>query len=151
MNFRRFFVIWRSLTTAHWHEERRRCRDWLLRFMQADQPKFLTKDKLRQAAMRELNVSKLSFDRGVDMVILIEDTGCHDWYALTDSRRARSQGSWRMLAETNHGGLGSTPFRRGLPDCTVASVRRCREINAINIRSIAGTNRHPSMTFTVLV
>jgi hypothetical protein len=46
------------------HEERRRCRDWLLKFMQDDQPKFLTKDELREAAMRELNVSKLSFDMG---------------------------------------------------------------------------------------
>jgi transposase InsO family protein len=36
------------------HEERRRCRDWLLKFMQDDQPKFLTKDELRSAAMRRL-------------------------------------------------------------------------------------------------
>jgi hypothetical protein len=41
-------------------KERRRCRDWLLKFMQGDQPKFLTKDELRAAAMRELDVSKLS-------------------------------------------------------------------------------------------
>src|SRR5437763_7090175 len=41
------------------HEERCRCRDWLLRFMQNDQPKILTKDELRAAAMRELSVSKL--------------------------------------------------------------------------------------------
>jgi hypothetical protein len=40
-------------------EERRRCRDWLLKFMQADQPKFLTKDELCAVAMRELNVSLL--------------------------------------------------------------------------------------------
>ena len=45
-------------------QERRRCRDWLLRLMQNNQPKFLTKDELRSAAMRELNVSKLSFDIG---------------------------------------------------------------------------------------
>ena len=32
-------------------EERRRCRDWLLPFMQDNQPKFLTKDELRGDAM----------------------------------------------------------------------------------------------------
>jgi hypothetical protein len=41
--------------------ERRRCRDWLIPFMN-DQPKFLTKDELRVAAMRQLNGSKSSFD-----------------------------------------------------------------------------------------
>jgi hypothetical protein len=58
--------------------ERRRCRDWLLPFMQIKQPKFLTKDELRSAAMRELNVSKLSFDMG--WIMAIEDTGRQDWY-----------------------------------------------------------------------
>ena len=38
--------------------ERRRCRDWLLPFMQDNQPKFLAKDESRGAAMRELNVSR---------------------------------------------------------------------------------------------
>src|SRR5712671_7031527 len=60
------------------HAERRRCRDWLLPFMQANQPKFLTKDELRSAAMRELEASKLSFDIG--WIMAIEDTGRHDWY-----------------------------------------------------------------------
>jgi hypothetical protein len=46
--------------------------------MQANQPKFLTKDELREAAMRELNVSKNSFDFG--WMSAIEDTGRHDWY-----------------------------------------------------------------------
>jgi hypothetical protein len=59
-------------------QERRRCRDWLLRLMQNNQPKFLTKDELRSAAMRELNVSKLSFDIG--WIMAIEDTGRQDWY-----------------------------------------------------------------------
>lgn len=58
--------------------ERRRCRDWLLPFMQNKQPKFLTKDELRSVAMRELDVSKLSFDMG--WIMAIEDTGRHDWY-----------------------------------------------------------------------
>jgi hypothetical protein len=59
-------------------EERRQCRDWLLRFMQNNQPKFLTKAELRDAAMLELNVSKNSFDFG--WMSAIEDTGRHDWY-----------------------------------------------------------------------
>ena len=58
--------------------ERRHCRDWLLQFMQNNQPKFLTKDELRIAAMRELNVSKSAFDFG--WMAAIEDTGRHDWY-----------------------------------------------------------------------
>jgi hypothetical protein len=38
----------------------------------------LTKDELRSAAMRELDVSKLSFDMG--WIMAIEDTGRHDRY-----------------------------------------------------------------------
>lgn len=34
--------------------ERRLCRDWLLPFMQNNQPKFLTKDELRSVAKRGL-------------------------------------------------------------------------------------------------
>jgi hypothetical protein len=60
--------------TEQWH----RCRDWLLPFMQNNQPKFLTKDELRAAAMRELNVSKNAFDGA--WVIAMEDSGRHDWY-----------------------------------------------------------------------
>ena len=59
-------------------QEQRRCRDWLLRFMQSDQPKYLTKDELRSVAMRELNVSKNSFDFG--WIDAIETSGRHDWY-----------------------------------------------------------------------
>ena len=44
------------------HEEQRRSRDWLLRFMKTNQLQFLTKAELRAAAMRQLNVSKNSFD-----------------------------------------------------------------------------------------
>jgi hypothetical protein len=60
--------------TGQWQ----RCRDWLLPFMQNNQPKFLTKDELRSAAMRELKVSKNAFDFG--WMAAIEDTGRHDWY-----------------------------------------------------------------------
>ena len=59
-------------------EERRRCRDWLLPFMQDNQPKFLTNDELRGAAMRELKVSRNSFDFA--WIETIERTGSHDWY-----------------------------------------------------------------------
>ncbi len=59
-------------------EERRRCRDWLLPFMQGNKPKFLTKAEFRDAAMRELKVSKNSFDFG--WITVIEETGRHDWY-----------------------------------------------------------------------
>jgi hypothetical protein len=70
------------------HEEQRRCRDWLLKFMQADKPKFLTKDELRAAAMRELNVSKNSFDFA--WIDAIETTGRHDWYEPL-RRRSRTR------------------------------------------------------------
>ena len=59
------------------HEEQRRCRR-LLKFMAGNQPKFLTKAELREAAMRELKVSKNSFNFA--WIIAIEDTGRHDWY-----------------------------------------------------------------------
>lgn len=59
-------------------QEWQRSRDWLVPFMNNNQPKFLTKDELRSAAMRELNVSKNAFDYG--WIAAIEHTGRHDWY-----------------------------------------------------------------------
>jgi hypothetical protein len=59
-------------------EERHRCRDWLLRFIKDNQPKFLTKAELRNAAIRELNVSKNSFDFA--WIDAIEEAGRQDWY-----------------------------------------------------------------------
>jgi hypothetical protein len=59
-------------------EQWQRCRAWLLPFMQNNQPKFLTKDELRSAAMRELKVSKNAFDFA--WMAAIDDTGRHDWY-----------------------------------------------------------------------
>lgn len=58
--------------------EWQRCRDWLLPFMQNNQPRVLTKDELRSAAMRALRVSKSAFDFG--WMAAIDDTGRHDWY-----------------------------------------------------------------------
>lgn len=60
-------------------DERRRCRQWLLRFMQDGHPRFLTKAELRVAAMQDLKVSKNSFDYA--WIDAIEMTGRHDdWY-----------------------------------------------------------------------
>jgi hypothetical protein len=70
------------------HEEQRRCRDWLLRFMRNNQPKFLTKAEPRGAAMRELNVSRNSFDFA--WMDAIEEAGRHDWYEPL-RRRMRSK------------------------------------------------------------
>ena len=46
--------------------------------MQGNQPKFLTKSELQEAAIRELKVSKNSFDFG--WISAIEETGRDDWY-----------------------------------------------------------------------
>jgi hypothetical protein len=46
--------------------------------MKDNQPKFLTKTELRAAAMRELNVSKNSFDFA--WIDAIEEAGRPDWY-----------------------------------------------------------------------
>ena len=59
-------------------EQRQQCRDWLLPFMQDNRPKFLTKDKLRRAAMCELKVSRNAFDFG--WMAAIEDSERQDWY-----------------------------------------------------------------------
>jgi hypothetical protein len=79
MTGKRLIPISRSQElSAKADEERRRCRDWLLEFMREKRPKFLTKAELRDAAMRELNVSKNSFDFG--WIEAIEQSGRHDWY-----------------------------------------------------------------------
>jgi hypothetical protein len=67
-----------TTTLGEAEEEQRRCRDWLLKFMRGNQPKFLTKAELRDAAMRELKVSKNSFDFA--WILAIEDTGRNDWH-----------------------------------------------------------------------
>lgn len=59
-------------------DERRRCRDWLMPFMEGGKPKFATKEELRAAAMRDLAVSKSSFDFA--WIAAIEETGRQDWY-----------------------------------------------------------------------
>jgi hypothetical protein len=46
--------------------------------MKGNQPKFLTKAELRNAAIRELNVSKNSLDFA--WIDAIEEAGRQDWY-----------------------------------------------------------------------
>jgi hypothetical protein len=53
-------------------------REWLLAFLRDSQPKFLTKAELRDAALRELKVSKNSFEYG--WIEAIEQTRRYDWY-----------------------------------------------------------------------
>jgi hypothetical protein len=79
----------RTQETSHKaHEEQRRCRDWLLQFMKGNQPKFLTKAELREAAIRELNVSKNSFDFA--WIDAIEEAGRQDWYEPLHQRTHQS-------------------------------------------------------------
>jgi len=59
-------------------DERCRCQQWLLNFMRNGRLKLATKVELREAAMRELKISKNSFDAA--WVGAIEETGRHDWY-----------------------------------------------------------------------
>lgn len=58
--------------------ERQKCRQWLLAYIRPGQPKRTTKAALRDAAMRELKISKTSFDAA--WIGAIEQTGRHDWY-----------------------------------------------------------------------
>jgi len=53
--------------------------------MQENQPKFLIRDELRVAAMRQFNVSKSSLDFA--WIDAIEQTGRHDWYEPLCRRR----------------------------------------------------------------
>jgi len=57
--------------------------------MRDNQSKFLTKAELRDAAVRELKVSKNSFDFA--WIEVIEQTGRYDWYEpLRHPLRVRS-------------------------------------------------------------
>ena len=58
--------------------ERKLCREWLIRIMRASPIKTRSKDDLRAEAMRDLKVSKSSFDDA--WIGAIEELGYHDWY-----------------------------------------------------------------------
>jgi hypothetical protein len=63
--------------------ERLRALEWLLPF--ADKPRYLTKAELREAAIRELHISKSSFDFA--WIEVIERTHQYDWYEPLPRRR----------------------------------------------------------------
>lgn len=58
--------------------EQQNCKDWLIRIMRASPVKTRSKDDLRAEAMRDLKVSKSSFDAA--WIGAIEELGYHDWY-----------------------------------------------------------------------
>ncbi len=58
--------------------ERRKCQEWLIRIMLRSPTKTRSKDDLRAEAMRDLKVSKNSFDSA--WIGAIEELGYHDWY-----------------------------------------------------------------------
>jgi hypothetical protein len=70
-------------------EERRRCITWLRPFVIDGQRRSFTKDELLQAAMAELKVSKNSFEHA--WVVVIEETGRHDWYTANRPRKQTKQ------------------------------------------------------------
>jgi hypothetical protein len=59
-------------------EERQRCVEWLRPCVRENHLKFLSKAELRDAARRELKVSKNAFDFA--WIQVIEKTGRYDWY-----------------------------------------------------------------------
>lgn len=65
--------------------ERGRCQEWLMGFMRDGQPKPMTKAEFCAVAMRNLGVSKCSFDQA--WISAIEECGRHDWYEPLRPRR----------------------------------------------------------------
>ncbi|MGD9784051.1 MAG: hypothetical protein AB7E80_17090 [Hyphomicrobiaceae bacterium] len=68
--------------------ERQRCHEWLRGFMRDGQPKPFSKAELCTIAMRDLRVSKCSFDQA--WISAIEESGRHDWYEPLRARRRRT-------------------------------------------------------------
>ena len=69
-------------------DERRRARLWLLQFIGDGKPRYATKSELRDAAIRELGVSKSSFDFA--WIDTIERTGQRQWYEPLRRRLRRN-------------------------------------------------------------
>jgi hypothetical protein len=69
--------------------ERQRCRLWLLGFMRPGQMKPAAKDALCAAAVRELKISRSSFNAA--WIAAIEEAGRHDWYEPRRSPRSKRE------------------------------------------------------------
>jgi len=69
-------------------DQRRRARLWLLQFIGEGKPRYATKSELRDAAIRDLGVSKSSFDFA--WIDAIERTGQRQWYEPLRRRLRRS-------------------------------------------------------------
>jgi len=69
-------------------DQRRRCRLWLLQFIGEGKPRYATKSELRDAAIRELGISKSSFNFA--WIDVIERTGQTHWYEPLRRRLRRS-------------------------------------------------------------
>ena len=74
--------------SANAADERRRARLWLLQFIGEGKPRYATKSELRDAAIRDLGVSKSSFDFA--WIDAIERTGQRQWYEPLRRRLRRS-------------------------------------------------------------
>lgn len=72
------------------HQDRQRCRDWLMPHMEMGKPKAFTKEQYRQLAVAELGpFSKASFDCA--WIWAIEDSGRQDWYDPLPRRKETKQ------------------------------------------------------------
>jgi hypothetical protein len=79
----------RELLSAKAAEERVECAIWLDKFIIDGQPKCWTKEELCRAAMRDLSVSRSSFNFA--WVTTIERKKCPGWYEPLRSRFNRNQ------------------------------------------------------------
>jgi hypothetical protein len=119
-------------------EEQRRCRDWLLRFMERNQPKFLTKAELRGAAMRELNVSKNSFDFA--WIDAIEEAGRRDWYEPLRRRLRIKTAAQRLRVGKNHLAFMTNSSRRS--DQILRCQRTFRSLMRVAVAGSFWSSRH---------
>jgi hypothetical protein len=72
------------------HQDRQRCREWLMPHMEAGKPKAFTKEQYRQFAIAELGaISKASFDYA--WIWAIEDSNRQDWYDPLPQRKETKQ------------------------------------------------------------
>ena len=70
--------------------ERKKVRDWLLKFMAQSSIKPATKAELRAIAQAKFGVSKNSFDGGWDLAII--DSGNEHWWKPSPRRATKKSG-----------------------------------------------------------